>query len=125
MKAVHWRQINWFSVFLYAVYIWILGMAVAFIGYQLGLGQSRDFTPALMLLVALATFWASHRVALKAGQQPLVHGLLLGLFVGLAGLVLALVTTGVGVTEVAACLLQILGGLLGGRVAQRMLVDRR
>lgn len=125
MQAVNWRQINWSSVFLYAGYVWVLGLGVAFIGYQLGLGQSRDFTPALMLLVALATFWASHHVALKAGQQPLVHGVLVGVFVGLAGLALALVTTGLGVTEVAAALLQILGGLLGGRVAQRMLAAGR
>ena len=125
MKSVDWRRVNWSTVLLYAFYVWILGLGVAFIGYQFGLGQWQDFTPALMLLVALAVFWASNRVALQAGQQPLLHGLLVGLIVGLVGLVLALVTTGLGVTDIAACLLQILGGLLGGRVAQRMQASTR
>lgn len=124
MKSVDWRRVNWSSVILYAFYVWILGLAVAFLGFQFGLGQSRDFTPLLMLLVALATFWAANRAAVKAGQQPILHGFLIGLIVGLAGLLLALVTTGLSVTEVAACLLQILGGLLGGRAAQRMLEAR-
>jgi hypothetical protein len=125
MKSVDWRQIHWSSVLLYAIYVWILGLGVAFVGYQLGLDQWQDFTPALMLFVALAVFWASNRVALTASQQPIAHGLLVGLIVGMTGLVLALVTSGLGVTEVAACLLQILGGLLGGRVAQRMQERKR
>lgn len=120
-QRVDWRRIQWATVLLSALYVWVLGLAVAFIGFQTGLAQNRDFAPALMLLVALAAFWIGSRAALRAGQQPLLHGLLVGLLVGLGGLVLSVATTGFGVPELAAALLQTLGGLLGGRVAQRMI----
>ncbi|MCS6844952.1 MAG: hypothetical protein NZ528_11635 [Caldilineales bacterium] len=121
---VDWRRVQWATVLLSALYVWVLGLAVAFVGFQTGLAQSREFAPALMLLVALAAFWIANRAALRAGQQPLLHGLLVGLLVGLGGLVLSAATGSVGVPELAAGLLQTLGGLLGGRVAQRMLAGR-
>ncbi len=65
--------------------------------------------------------WIAYRVALRAGRQPLLHGLLLGLMVGAASLLLNLLTNPISVVEGAAFLLQLLGGLLGGRSAQRAL----
>jgi membrane protein implicated in regulation of membrane protease activity len=121
MKSVDWRQINWQSVILHAVYVWLLGVAIAFFGTVLRLADSPNFASTLTILVALAVVWASYRVATRAGQQPLVHGLLVGLLVGLSGLLLNLFSAGLGVVEIGGFLMEVLGGLLGGRMAQRVL----
>jgi hypothetical protein len=121
MKSVDWRQINWQSVVLHALYVWLLGIAVAFFGTVLRLADSPNFVSTLTILVALAVVWASYRVATRAGRQPLLHGLLVGLLVGLSGLLLNLFSAGLGVVEIGGFLMQVLGGLLGGRMAQRVL----
>lgn len=121
MKSSAWRQINWLSVIIHAVYVWIFGMGLAFFARLFGLDQARDFLPALTVAVALAVVVASYRIASRVGQQPLLHGLLVGLLVGAIGLVLNALTIGLTVMEVAGFMMQALGGLLGGRMAQRTL----
>lgn len=121
MDSADMRRINWRSVVLHAAYVWVLGLAAAFFGRIWGLADSRDFIPALTLLVALAVIWASYRVATQTGQQPILHGFLVGLLVGASGLVLNLFSSGLTVVEVAGFFLQVLGGLIGGRMAQRVL----
>lgn len=115
------REINWPSLVLNTVYVLALGLALAFFGRLLGLEQIGEFVPLLSIAVALITMWIAYRVALRAGRQPLLHGLLLGLMVGAASLLLNLLTNPISVVEGAAFLLQLLGGLLGGRSAQRAL----
>ena len=122
MKPIAWSQINWPSVVLNAAYVWVLALAVAFFGRLFGLDQWRDFVPALTVGVALVVVWVSYRVALRAGQQPILHGLLVGLLVAIVGLVLNALSIGVTVVEIAGFLMQVLGGLLGGRMAQRRLL---
>ncbi|MEA3337164.1 MAG: hypothetical protein U9R25_14740 [Chloroflexota bacterium] len=119
MGSVDWREINWSGVILHSVYVWLLGLAIAFFARILVLDQSRDFVPALTLLVSLATVGAAYRVATRAERQPIMHGFLVGLTVGLIGLVLNLFSTGLTVVEIAGFLMQVLGGLIGGRMAQR------
>jgi hypothetical protein len=121
MQSIDWRRINWPSVLLHALYVWVVGIAATFLGSVFGLSQSPDFFPAITLIVALATIWASYRVAMRSNQQPMVHGFLVGLLVALPGLILNLFSIGLGVLEMAGFLLQLLGGLLGGRMAQRVL----
>lgn len=121
MQSIDWRRVNWPSVLLHALYVWVIGIAATFAGSVLGFSQSQDFFPAITLIVALATIWASYRVATRTGHQPILHGFLVGLLVALAGLVLNLFSIGLGVLELAGFLLQLLGGLLGGRMAQRAL----
>jgi hypothetical protein len=58
---------------------------------------------------------------MRAGDEPLIHGLLIGLLVALANLLLNYLTVGLGVPEIAGFLLQVLAGLIGGRMAQRTL----
>lgn len=123
MKPIDWRQIHWVSVVLNVLYVWMLGLAFAFLGRALRFDQTRDFVPLLTLVVALATVWVSHRVAIRAGVQPLVHGLLVGLMVGLVGLVLSFLTITISVVEIVGFLMQVLGGFLGGRMAQRQLTQ--
>ena len=123
MKSIDWRQIQWVSVVLNVLYVWMLGLAFAFLGRALRFDQSRDFVPLLTLVVALATVWVSHRVAIRAGEQPLLHGLLVGILVGLFGLVLSFLTVNISVVEIAGFLMQVLGGLLGGRMAQRQMIE--
>lgn len=121
MNSIDWRRIQWVSVVLNVFYVWMLGLAFAFLGRALRFDQTRDFVPLLTLVVALATVWVSHRVAIRAGEQPLLHGLLVGLLVGLVGLALGFLTVNIGVIEIVGFLMQVLGGLLGGRIAQRQL----
>ena len=121
MKSIDWRRIHWVSVILNVFYVWMLGLAFAFLGRALHFDQTRDFVPIVTLVVALATVWVSHRVAIRAGEQPLLHGLLVGLLVALVGLVLNFLTVNLTVVEFAGFLMQVLGGLLGGRMAQRQL----
>jgi len=122
MKSIDWRQIQWVSMVLNVLYVWMLGLAFAFLGRALRFDQTRDFVPLLTLVVALATVWVSHRVAIRAGEQPLLHGLLVGLLVGVVGLVLNFLTVNLTVVEFAGFLMQVLGGLLGGRMAQRQMI---
>ena len=124
MNSIDWRRIHWVSVILNVLYVWMLGLAFAFLGRALRFDQTRDFVPILTLVVALATVWVSHRVAIRAGEQPLLHGLLVGLLVGLVGLALSFLTVNIGVVEIVGFLMQVLGGLLGGRMAQRQLSER-
>ena len=121
MRSIDWRRIQWVSVILNVFYVWMLGLAFAFLGRALRFDQTRDFVPILTLVVALATVWVSHRVAIRAGEQPLLHGLVVGLLVGLVGLVLNFLTVNLTVIEFVGFLMQVLGGLLGGRMAQRQL----
>jgi putative membrane protein (TIGR04086 family) len=121
MKSINWSQINWGSVVVNVIYVWVLGLGFAFLGRVLRFDESRDFVPLLTLVVALATVWVSYRVATRAGQQPLVHGLLVGLLVGMLGLVLNVLTVTIGVVEIAGFLMQVLAGAMGGRMAQRRL----
>ena len=123
MNSINWRRIQWVSVVLNVLYVWMLGLAFAFLGRALRFDQTRDFVPMLTLVVALATVWVSHRVAIRAGEQPLLHGLLVGLLVGLVGLVLSFLTVNISVVEIVGFLMQVLGGLLGGRMAQRQLSE--
>ena len=122
MKSIDWRRIQWVSVVLNVFYVWMLGLAFAFLGRALRFDQTRDFVPILTLVVALATVWVSHRVAIRAGEQPLLHGLLVGLLVGVVGLILNFLTVNLTVVEFAGFLMQVLGGLLGGRMAQRQMI---
>ena len=121
MKSIDWRQIHWVAVVLNVIYVWVLGLAFAFLGRALRFDQTRDFVPLLTLVVALATVWVSYRVAIRAGEQPLIHGLLVGLLVAVVGLVLNFLTVSITVVEIAGFLMQVLGGLMGGRMAQRQL----
>ena len=123
MRSINWRRIHWVSVVLNVLYVWMLGLAFAFLGRALRSDQARDFVPILTLVVALATVWVSHRVAIRAGEQPLLHGLLVGLLVGLVGLALSFLTVNIGVVEIVGFLMQVLGGFLGGRMAQRQLSE--
>ncbi len=123
MNSIDWRRIHWVSVILNVLYVWMLGLAFAFLGRALRFDQTRDFVPILTLVVALATVWVSHRVAIQAGEQPLLHGLLVGLLVGLVGLALSFLTDNIGVVEIVGFLMQVLGGFLGGRMAQRQLSE--
>ena len=123
MKTIDWRRIHWVSVILNVFYVWMLGLAFAFLGRALRFDQTRDFVPIVTLVVALATVWVSHRVAIRAGEQPLLHGLLVGLLVALVGLVLNFLTVNLTVVEFAGFLMQVLGGLLGGRMAQRQVIE--
>ena len=59
-------------------------------------------------------------MALQAGQQPRLHGLLVGVLVGLVGALFALVGRSLAPAELLAFTLYALGGLLGGRMAQRL-----
>ncbi|HSN75190.1 MAG TPA: hypothetical protein VL334_08885 [Anaerolineae bacterium] len=121
MRSIDWRQINWPSVALNAMYVMALGLAVAFFAQIFGLAQWREFNAAFTLTIALIVVWVSFRVAMRAGEEPLLHGLLIGLLVALANLLLNYLTIGLGVPEIAGFLLQVLAGLIGGRMAQRTL----
>lgn len=124
MKSINWSQINWGAIVVNVIYVWILGLAFAFLGRAMRFDESREFVPLLTLVVALATVWVSYRVATRAGDQPIVHGLLVGLLVGVVGLVLNFLTISVTVVEIAGFLMQVLGGLMGGRMAQRQMTGR-
>lgn len=121
MNSVDWRQVSWSTVILYSLYVLVFGLALAFLGLLLGIAASPEFPPARTLLVAFALIMVSYRAGLKVERQPLLHGLLIGLLVGVIDFVFTAATTGVGVPEIAGLLLQLLGGLLGGRMAQRVL----
>ena len=114
-------DLNWPGLLLNTVYVWALGLAFAFFGRLFGLDDIDIFAPLLMILVALVTMWTAHRVAMRAGRHPLLHGLVLGLMVAITGFVLSVLTTPITASELAAFLLQVLGGLIGGRTAQRVL----
>ncbi len=120
MGAVDWRQVNWLGVIAHGAYVWVFGLALAYFGRLFGLQASRDFVPALTVAVALATVFAAYRLATRSDGQPILHGFLVGLVVAGTGLVLTMLTATVSVTELAGFLMQLLGGLLGGRMAQRV-----
>jgi hypothetical protein len=125
MRSIDWRQINWPAVALNAVYVMVLGIAVAFFAQVFGLAQWSEFEPAFTLILGLIVVWVSYRVATRAGGEPLMHGLLIGLLVALASLLLNYLTIGLGVPEIAGFLMQVLAGLIGGRMAQRTLEGPR
>lgn len=120
MGFVEWRQVNWLGVIAHGAYVWVFGLAVAYFGRLLGLDASREFVPVLTVAVALATVFAAYRLAMRSAGQPILYGFLVGLLVAGTGLVLSLLTATVAVTEIAGFLMQLLGGLLGGRMAQRV-----
>lgn len=122
MRSINWSEIRWGSVVVNVIYVWVLGLGFAFLGRVMRFDEARDFVPLLTLVVALATVWVSYRVALRAGQQPIVHGLLVGLLVGVLGFVLNALTVSLSVVEVAGFLMQVLAGAMGGRMAQRQLM---
>lgn len=124
MKSISWSQINWGSIVVNVVYVWMLGLGFAFLGRVFRFDESRDFVPLLTLAVALATVWVSYRVATRAGAQPILHGLLVGVLVGVTGLVLNFLTVTMTVVEIAGFLMQVLGGFMGGRMAQRQITGR-
>ena len=121
MQSGALRDLNWPGLVLNTVYVWVLGLAFAFFGRLFGLDQIDIFAPLLMIVVALIAMWTAHRVAVRAGRQPMLHGLILGLMVAVTGFVLSVLTTPISASEIAAFLLQVLGGLMGGRTAQRVL----
>lgn len=121
MKLSAWRHLNWLSVLLHSFYVLAVGVALAFFGRLFGLAEAVDFAPLLTVTVALAVVFTSYRLALREDQQPLAHGLALGLIVGLVWFVLGALTGGVTVPAVAGLLMQVLGGLLGARMATRTL----
>lgn len=121
MFSIDWRQINWPAVALNAMYVMALALGVAFLAQIFGLAQWREFDAAMTVIIALIVVWVSFRVATRAGKEPLVHGLLIGLLVAVANLLLNYLTAGLSVPVVAGFLLQVLGGLMGGRMAQRTL----
>lgn len=121
MQSGSLRDLNWPGLLLNTVYVWALGLAFAFFGRLFGLDQIDIFEPLLLIIVALVTMWVASRVALRAGRQPLLHGLLLGLMVAVAGLLLTVLTRPLTSAEIAAFFMQILGGMIGGRSAQRVL----
>jgi uncharacterized membrane protein len=123
MRSIDWGQINWPSVALNSVYVLVLGLAVAFFAQIFGLAQWSEFNAAFTLVIGLIVVWVSFRVATRAGSEPLMHGLLIGLLVALANLLLNYLTIGLGVPEIAGFLLQVLGGLIGGRMAQRTMEE--
>jgi hypothetical protein len=125
MRSIDWRQINWPAVVINAVYVLVLGIAVAFFAQVFGLAGWSEFNAAFTLIIALIVVWVSFRVATRARSEPLVHGLLIGLLVALANLLLNYLTIGLGVPEIAGFLLQVLGGLIGGRMAQRVQEEPR
>ena len=114
-------DLNWPGLLLNTVYVWALGLAFAFFGRLFGLDDIDIFAPLLTIVVALVTMWTAHRVAMRAGRHPLWHGLILGLMVAITGFVLSVLTTPISASELAAFLLQVLGGLIGGRTAQRVM----
>jgi hypothetical protein len=120
MRSVDWRQVNWLGVIVHGAYVWVFGLALAYFGRLLGLDTSREFVPLLTVAVALATVFAAYRLAMRTGDQPLMHGFLVGLLVAGTGLILTLLTASAGVPEIAGFLMQLLGGLLGGRMAQQV-----
>lgn len=115
------RDLNWPGLLLNTVYVWALGLAFAFFGRLFGLDQIEIFTPLLTILVALVTMWVGYRVALRAGRRPGLHGLALGLMVAITGFVLTALTAPISSVDLAAFLLLLLGGTIGGRSAQRVL----
>ncbi len=119
MRSIDWRQINWPAVALNAMYVMALTLGVAFVAQIFGLSQWNEFDSALTVAIALIVVWVSFRVATRVGHEPLVHGLFIGLLVALANLLLNYLTTGLSVPVVAGFLIQILAGLMGGRMAQR------
>lgn len=123
MFSIDWRQINWPAVALNAMYVMALALGVAFMARIFGLAQWRGFDAAMTVIIALIVVWVSFRVATRAGKEPLVHGLLIGLLVAVANLLLNYLTAGLSVPVVAGFLLQVLGGLMGGRMAQRTLEE--
>jgi hypothetical protein len=123
MRSIDWRQINWPAVALNAMYVMALTLGVAFVAQIFGLSQWREFDSALTVAIALIVVWVSFRVATRVGREPLVHGLLIGLLVAVANLLLNYLTVGLSVPVVAGFLLQILAGLMGGRMAQRTLEE--
>ncbi len=123
MFSIDWRQINWPAVALNAMYVMALALGVAFMAQIFGLAQWREFDAAMTVIIALIVVWVSFRVATRAGKEPLVHGLLIGLLVAVANLLLNYLTAGLSVPVVAGFLLQVLGGLMGGRMAQRTLEE--
>lgn len=125
MRLIDWRQINWLAVAVNSIYVLVLGVAVAFFAQVFGLAQWSEFNAAFTLIIALIVVWVSYRVATRARSEPLIHGLLIGLLVALANLLLNYLTVGLGVPEIAGFLLQVLGGLIGGRMAQRVLEEPR
>ena len=121
MRSIDWGQINWPAVALNSIYVLALAVAAAFFAQVFGLAQWSEFHAALTLTIALIVVWVSFRVAMRAGSEPLMHGLLIGLVVGVTILVLNYLTIGLNVPEIAGFLMQVLGGLIGGRMAQRTL----
>lgn len=121
MFSIDWRQINWPAVALNAMYVMALALGMAFMAQIFGLAQWREFDAAMTVAIALIIVWVSFRVATRAGKEPLVHGLLIGLLVAVANLLLNYLTAGLSVSVAAGFLLQVLGGLMGGRMAQRTL----
>lgn len=115
------RDLNWPGLLLNTVYVWALGLAFAFFGRLFGLDKIEIFTPLLTILVALVTMWVGYRVALRAGRRPGLHGLALGLMVAITGFVLTALTAPISSVDLAAFLLLLLGGTIGGRSAQRVL----
>lgn len=121
MRAIDWRQINWLAVVVNSIYVLVLGVAVAFFARVFNLDQWSRFEAAFTLVLAFIVLWVSYRVATRARSEPLMHGLLIGLLVGLTNMLLNYLTLGLAPPEVAGSLMQVLAGLLGGRMAQKVM----
>lgn len=125
MPSIDWRQINWLAIVINAVYVLVLGLIVAFIGRALGMANEPQFNALFTVVIGLITVWVGYRVASRVQAQPVLHGFFLGLLVGMANLALNYLTLGLSTREIAGFMLQVLGGTLGGRMAQRAAQSRR
>ena len=119
MSSTDWRQINWLAIVINAVYVLVLGLIVAFIGRALGMADAPEFNALFTVVVGLITVWVGYRLASRVQVQPVLHGFLIGLLVGVTNLVLNYLTLGLSTREIAGFMLQVLAGTLGGRMAQR------
>ncbi|MER2599518.1 MAG: hypothetical protein ABTQ73_08360 [Caldilineales bacterium] len=125
MKPVNWSKLNLAAVALNWMTIMVLGLAFAFLAQLLRVETWNEFNAMFTLFMAFLVFGMSYRLGMRERVQPMAHGLLLGLLVALANLVLSYLTIGLGIREVAAFLMHILAGALGGRMAFRVMEGPR
>lgn len=121
MRPIDWSKINLPAIALNWMAIMVMGLAFAFLAQLIGVETWSEFNAMFTLVMAFLVFAMSYRLAMRMRVEPLAHGVLLGLLVALANLVLSYLTIGMGIREIAAFLMHILAGALGGRMAFRVL----
>ena len=125
MRSINWSKINLPAVAMNWMIIMVLGLAFAFLAQLLRVETWNEFNAMFTLFMAFLVFGMSYRLAMRQRTEPVAHGLLLGLLVALANLVLSYLTIGLGIREIAAFLMHILAGALGGRMAFRVIEGPR